>query len=172
MFLFCPISRFLYLADYSSSDHFTSYDSSRDSLLDSSSETSSDSYSDTSSNSSARYSLSGHLISDSPCDLPTAIYVGPSHKICRSPTSSVHVASPVRGALSPVRADLLPPHRRIRDSDSVTDFEVRLEEGYVPYVPREVGLGVIVEDNYEPYTVLETRKVSVTSKVVIVLARS
>ncbi|GKG62493.1 hypothetical protein Tco_0634266, partial [Tanacetum coccineum] len=41
------------------------------------------------------------------------------------------------------------PHKRIRDSNFVTDFEVSLEEGYVP---REIGLGVDVEDGYEPYT--------------------
>ncbi|GJT00841.1 hypothetical protein Tco_0822010 [Tanacetum coccineum] len=39
-----------------------------------------------------------------------------------------------------------------KDSDSLTDLEVSLEDGYVPYVPREVGLGVDVEDSYEPYT--------------------
>ncbi|GJZ78436.1 hypothetical protein Tco_0643273 [Tanacetum coccineum] len=55
-------------------------------------------------------------------------------------------------ALSPVRADLLQPHKRIRDFDFVTDFKVSLKEGYVPYVPRVVGLGVDVEDSYEPYT--------------------
>ncbi|GKB91969.1 hypothetical protein Tco_0964241 [Tanacetum coccineum] len=35
----------------------------------------------------------------------------------------------------------------------MTDFEV--EEGYVPCVPREIGLGVDVEDSYEPYTKLD-----------------
>ncbi|GKC56623.1 NAC domain-containing protein [Tanacetum coccineum] len=55
-------------------------------------------------------------------------------------------------SLSPVRADLSPPPKRIRDSDSVTDLEVSLEDGYVPYIPREVGLGVDVDDSYEPYT--------------------
>ncbi|GJU73998.1 putative reverse transcriptase domain-containing protein [Tanacetum coccineum] len=134
--------------DYSSSDHFTADDSSRDSLSDSLLETSSDSHSDTSFDSSSRHSSS---ISDSPCDLPTAIYVGPSHKICRSPTSSVPVASPVCGTLSPVRADLLLPRKKIRDSDFMTNFEVSSEEGYVPYILREIGLGVDVEDSYEPY---------------------
>ncbi|GKD60400.1 hypothetical protein Tco_1297909 [Tanacetum coccineum] len=141
-----------YSADYSSLDHFTSDDSSRVSPLDSSSETSSNSHSDTSSDSSSRHSSSGHFISDSPCDSPAATSAGPSHKRCRSPTSSIHVASPVPGTLSPVRAGLLPPCKRIRDADTVTDFEVSSEEGYVPYVPREIGLGVNVEDSYEPYT--------------------
>ncbi|GKA65742.1 hypothetical protein Tco_0765449 [Tanacetum coccineum] len=118
----------------------------------SSSETSLDSHSDTSPDSSLRHSSSGHPILDSPCDSSTATFARPSRKRCRSPTSSVHVASPVPGALSPVHADLLPPHKRIRDFDTVTDFEFSLEEVYVPYVPREIGLGVDVEDSYKPYT--------------------
>ncbi|GJT45648.1 putative reverse transcriptase domain-containing protein [Tanacetum coccineum] len=111
-----------------------------------------DSHSDTSSDSSSRHSSSSHSISDFPCDSPTATSARPSRKRCRSATASIYVASPVRGTLSPVRANLLPPHKRIRDSDSVTDLEVSSEEGYVPYVAREVGLGVDVEDSYEPYT--------------------
>ncbi|GJR02162.1 putative reverse transcriptase domain-containing protein [Tanacetum coccineum] len=141
-----------YTTDYSSSDHFTSYDSSQDSLSDSSSKTSSDSHLDTSSDSSSRHSSSGYAISDSPCDSPTAILAGPSCKRYRSPTTSLPIASPVCRALSLVHADLLPPHKRIRDSDSVTDFEVSSDEVYVSYVPREIGLGVNVENSYEPYT--------------------
>ncbi|GKE01825.1 hypothetical protein Tco_1389808 [Tanacetum coccineum] len=144
-----------YLVDYSLSDHFTSDDSSRDSLSDSSSKTSSDSYSDTSSHSPSRHSSSGHSISDSPCDSPTATSAWPSRKRRRSPTTSVPVASPVPGALSPVRADLLTPRKRIRDSDSMTNFEVSFEKSFVPYVPREIGLGIDVEDSYEPYTELD-----------------
>ncbi|GKE40138.1 hypothetical protein Tco_1463543, partial [Tanacetum coccineum] len=75
---------------YSSSYHFTSYYSSRDSPSDSSSETSSDSHSNTSSISSTRHSSSGHPISDSFWDSPTAIFTGPSHKRCSSPTTSIH----------------------------------------------------------------------------------
>ncbi|GJZ78435.1 hypothetical protein Tco_0643272 [Tanacetum coccineum] len=51
-----------YSANYSSSDHFTSDDSSRDSLSDSSLETTSDSHSDTSSDSSLRDSSSAYTI--------------------------------------------------------------------------------------------------------------
>ncbi|GKA29355.1 hypothetical protein Tco_0715600 [Tanacetum coccineum] len=120
-----------YSADYSSSDHFTSDDSSRDSLSDSSLETSSDSHSDTSSDSSLRHSSSDHPISYSLCDSPTATSAGPYCKNCRSPTTSVPVASPVPRALSPVRADLFPPRKRIRYSNFETDFEVSSEEGYV-----------------------------------------
>ncbi|GKE31088.1 hypothetical protein Tco_1450410, partial [Tanacetum coccineum] len=103
---------------------YPSYSSSLDHFTsdDSSRDSPSDSLSKTSSDSSSR------------------------HSFIRSPTSSVPVASPVHRALSPVHANLLPPPMRIRDSDSMTDFEVSLEEGYVPYVPREIGLGVDVED--------------------------
>ncbi|GJZ13065.1 putative reverse transcriptase domain-containing protein [Tanacetum coccineum] len=141
-----------YSTDYSLSDHFTSNDSSQDSLSNSLSETSSNSHSDSSSNSSSRHSFSGHPIPDSPCDSLTAIFARPSHKIRRSPTTSVPVASPVPGALSPVRADLLPPCKRIKDSDFVTNFEVSSEEGFIPHKPREIGLRVDVEDSYELYT--------------------
>ncbi|GKD60913.1 hypothetical protein Tco_1298422, partial [Tanacetum coccineum] len=140
-----------YTTDYSSLDHFTLDDSSQDSP----SEALSDSHSDTLSDSSSRHSSSGYVISDSPCDSSTAIFARPSRKRCRSPTSSVPVASPVCRALSPVRADLLPPHKRIWDSDSANDFEVSSEEDFEPYVPREIGLGVDVEDSYEPYTELD-----------------
>ncbi|GKF93248.1 hypothetical protein Tco_0279967, partial [Tanacetum coccineum] len=79
-----------YSMDYSSSDHLTSDDSPRDSPSDSSS----DSHSDTSSDSHSRHSSSGHFVSDFPCDSPNATSMGPSHKRRRSPTTSVHVASP------------------------------------------------------------------------------
>nr|GEV33313.1 reverse transcriptase domain-containing protein [Tanacetum cinerariifolium] len=99
-----------------------------------------------------RHSSSGYALSDSPCDSPTVTSVWPSRKRCWSPTSFVPVVSPVRGAPSPVRADLLPPRKRIMNSDSVMDFKVSSEDHYMPYVPREVGLGVDVEDSFEPYT--------------------
>nr|GEW72984.1 putative reverse transcriptase domain-containing protein [Tanacetum cinerariifolium] len=41
---------------------------------------------------------------------------GPSRKRCRSPTDSVPSSAPVMGSLAPTRADLLPPHKRFRDS--------------------------------------------------------
>nr|GEZ46486.1 hypothetical protein [Tanacetum cinerariifolium] len=121
-------------------------------FTDSSDKTSSDSHLDTSSDSSLIHSSSGHSILDSRCNSPTAISARPSRKRHRSPTTLVPVASPVPRALSPVRADLLWPCKRIRDSDSVIDFKVSSEEGSVPHVPREIGLGVDVEDSYEPYT--------------------
>ncbi|GJV29334.1 putative reverse transcriptase domain-containing protein [Tanacetum coccineum] len=53
---------------------------------------------------------------------------------------------------SPTAASTGPFQKRCRDSDSVTYFEVSSEDGYMPYVPREVGLGVDFEDSYESYT--------------------
>ncbi|GKC63077.1 hypothetical protein Tco_1095675, partial [Tanacetum coccineum] len=118
--------------DYSSSDH---------SSLDSSSEASSDFHSDASSDSSSRHSLPDH----SSLDLPSTS-TGPSRKRRRSPMTSVPALPPVAGALSPVCADLIPSPKRIRSPESVTDLEGCLEDSFEPYVPREVGLGVDVED--------------------------
>ncbi|GJZ99523.1 hypothetical protein Tco_0672074 [Tanacetum coccineum] len=52
----------------------------------------------------------------------------------------------VAGALSPVRADLIPSPKRIRSPESAKDLEVCSEDSFEPYVPREVGLGVDIED--------------------------
>nr|GEW29868.1 hypothetical protein [Tanacetum cinerariifolium] len=93
-----------------------------------------------------------YAILDSPDYSSTAAFARLSRKRCRSPTLSVPAVLPVRGALSPVHVVLSPPPKRIRDSDSMTDLEINLEDGYELYVPREVGLGVDFEDIYEPYT--------------------
>nr|GEX52877.1 hypothetical protein [Tanacetum cinerariifolium] len=105
--------------------------------------------SDTSSDSSLRHSSSGYALSDYPDDSSTAASKGLSRKRCRS--LPVPVSLPMYRALSSVQADLSPPPKRIRDFDSATDLENISEDGYEPYVPREVGLGVDVEDSYEPY---------------------
>ncbi|GJX80027.1 putative reverse transcriptase domain-containing protein [Tanacetum coccineum] len=86
---------------------------------DSSSEASSDFHSDASSDSSSRHSLPDH---SSP-DLP-GTSAGLSRKRRRSPMTSVPALSPVSGALSPVRADLIPSPKRVRDSGYLTDVEV------------------------------------------------
>nr|GEV70339.1 hypothetical protein [Tanacetum cinerariifolium] len=110
-------------------DPFTSDDSSETSL-----DSSSDDLSD---------SLSGHSSSDhsSPA-LPSGRKS--SHRLCslrnRSPTIPVTRSSPIPGALSPVRADLLPPPKRIRNSDSATDLEDCLDESSELSVPRETSL--------------------------------
>ncbi|GKB90214.1 putative reverse transcriptase domain-containing protein [Tanacetum coccineum] len=103
--------------DRSSSDYFSPDDSARDSSSDSSPEVSSNFHSDASSDTSSRHSLSDH----SSIDLPT-------------------------GDLSPVRANLIPSPKRIRSLEIATDLEGCLEDSFEPYVPREVGLGVDIED--------------------------
>ncbi|GJU41687.1 putative reverse transcriptase domain-containing protein [Tanacetum coccineum] len=127
--------------DYSSSDHFSLDDSSRDLSSSSSSKTSSDPSSDDLSNSLSDHSLpapslgmrpSHHLcslvlsiprssaaISDRPSHDSSS--ASPSCKRSRSPAASVLLSSPILGALSYARADLLPS-------------------------PKRAGLGVNVED--------------------------
>ncbi|GJZ39912.1 putative reverse transcriptase domain-containing protein [Tanacetum coccineum] len=86
---------------------------------DSSSEASSDFHSDASSDSSSRHSLSDH---SSP-DLP-GTSAGLSRKRRRSPMTSVPALSPISGALSPVRADLIPSPKRVKDSGYLAEVEV------------------------------------------------
>ncbi|GJT52435.1 hypothetical protein Tco_0978592, partial [Tanacetum coccineum] len=114
--------------------HSTDHSSS-----DSSSEASSDFHLDASSDSSSRHSLSYH---SSP-DLP-GTSAKPSRKRCRSPMTSVPALSPVSGALSHVRADLIPSPKRVRDSSYSADVEVD---------PRETSLrdDVIVRVSDKPY---------------------
>ncbi|GKD91414.1 hypothetical protein Tco_1366921 [Tanacetum coccineum] len=84
---------------------------------------------------SADCSLSDHFTSN---DLSRDSFLDSS-----SPTTSVPVASLVRGALSPVRADLLPPRKRIRDSDSVTDFEPYIEPDIDPDVQENIDACIV-----------------------------
>ncbi|GJT13812.1 hypothetical protein Tco_0860854 [Tanacetum coccineum] len=107
----------------------------------SSSEASSDFHSDASFDSSSRYSLPDH---SSP-DLPSTS-AGLSHKRRRSPMASVLALPPVSRALSPVRADLIPSPKRIRSPETATDLEGCSEDSFEPYIPREVDLGVDIED--------------------------
>ncbi|GJY06681.1 putative reverse transcriptase domain-containing protein [Tanacetum coccineum] len=111
-----------HIVNYSSSDYFTSDDSSRDSPSDSSLEIPLDSSSDALSDSSFVPSIpySSATITERPSHSSS---VGPSRKRSRSPTTLVPLSSPVPGALSFVCVDLLPPHKRIRSSDSAMDLE-------------------------------------------------
>ncbi|GKB48889.1 putative reverse transcriptase domain-containing protein [Tanacetum coccineum] len=102
---------------------------------------SSDFHSDASSDSSLRHSLPDH---SSP-DLPST-FTGLSRKIRRSPMTSVPASPLISGALSPVRTDLIPSPKWIRSLETATDLEGCSEDSFEPYVPREVGLGVDVED--------------------------
>ncbi|GJR81022.1 hypothetical protein Tco_0151807 [Tanacetum coccineum] len=142
--------------DYSSSDYFTFDDSLRDLPSDSSSETSSSTL--------PSGMRSSHQLCSSVPSIPhsfAAITGRPSHsssaglsrKTSRSPTTSVLVSLPILGALSSVRADLLPPHKRIRSFDSVRDLEVSSDKSSVSSVPRETGLRVDIDvkGSDEPY---------------------
>ncbi|GJV56852.1 hypothetical protein Tco_1457857 [Tanacetum coccineum] len=121
--------------------HSVNYSSS-----DSSSEASSDFHSDASSDSSLRHSLSDH----SSYDL-LSISTGPSRKRRRSLMTYVPALPPISRALSPFCVDLIPSPKRIRSTESTTDLEGCLEDSFEPYIPREVGLGVDVEDeSFEP----------------------
>ncbi|GJZ45017.1 hypothetical protein Tco_0592613 [Tanacetum coccineum] len=161
--------------DYSSLDDISLDDSLRDSSSSSSSESSSDSSMDAlsdfaSSRSSSDHSLptpssdmrpSHHLcslvpsinrssaaISERPSSDSSSVSL--SRKRSRSPTASVPLSSPILGALSYVRADLLPSPKRIRSPKTATDLEGCLEDCFDPYVPREAGLRVDFKDeSYE-----------------------
>nr|GEY97417.1 hypothetical protein [Tanacetum cinerariifolium] len=125
--------------DHSSSDYFSLDDSDRDSFSDSSSEASLDFHSDALSDSSSRHSLSDH---SSP-DLPSTS-TGPSRMRRRSPMTSILVLPPISGALSPIRANLIPSPKRVKDPCYLADVEVG---------PRETSLrdDVIARGSDEPY---------------------
>ncbi|GKD69834.1 hypothetical protein Tco_1323924, partial [Tanacetum coccineum] len=158
--------------DYSSSNHFSSDDSSRDSSSSSSSEISSDSSVDALSNSASSRSSSDHSVptpssgmrpSHHLCSLVPSIhrssvaisdrpshdssFASPSRKRSRSPATCISLSSPTLGALSYVCADLLPSPKRIRNPETVTDLEGYSEDSFEPYVPREAGLRVDFKDN-------------------------
>ncbi|GJT41030.1 hypothetical protein Tco_0940895 [Tanacetum coccineum] len=157
--------------DYSFSDHISLDDSSRDSSSSSSSESSSDSSTDALSDFAFSHSSSDHSLptlssdirpSHHLCSLVPSInrssaaiserlsrdssFVSPSRKRSRSPTAFVPLSSPTLGALSYVRADLLPSPKRIRSLETAIDLEGYSEDSFELYVPREAGLGVNFED--------------------------
>nr|GEW26856.1 retrotransposon protein, putative, Ty3-gypsy subclass [Tanacetum cinerariifolium] len=152
------------------------HDSSRDSSSSSSSETSSDSPLDDLSDSSSSQSSFDHSLLALPlvtrssfhlCSLVPSIphspaaaerpshssVTGPSRKRSRSPTTSILRSSPTLGALLPARADLLPPPKRIRSFDFVTDLQDHLDESYESFVTRETSLrnDVVVRVSDEPH---------------------
>nr|GEX76832.1 hypothetical protein [Tanacetum cinerariifolium] len=128
--------------DHSSSGSFSPDDSAQDSSPDSSLEASadfhSDASSDSSSDSSSRHSLSDH---SSP-NLPSTS-TGPSRKRRRSPVTSVPVLPLISGALSPVRADLIPSPKRVKHSGYLVDVEVgpretKVERVMHPAMPEDI----------------------------------
>nr|GFC19472.1 hypothetical protein [Tanacetum cinerariifolium] len=91
-----------------------------------------------SSDSSSRHSSSDH---SSP-DLPSTS-AGPSRKRRRSLMTSVPALPLVYGALSPVRADLIPPPKRLKDIGYLADVEVdpretRDERVTHPAMPKDI----------------------------------
>ncbi|GJR93956.1 hypothetical protein Tco_0266130 [Tanacetum coccineum] len=139
----------------SSSSSETSLDSSADALSDSASSRSSSNHSLPTPSSGMR--PSHHLCSLVPSihrsfaaisDRPShdSSSTSPSRKRSRSPAASVPLSSPIPGALSYARANLLPSPKRIRSPESATDLEGCSEDSFKPYVPRETGLGVDFED--------------------------
>ncbi|GJV94302.1 hypothetical protein Tco_1545879 [Tanacetum coccineum] len=159
-----------HLVDYCSSDQFTLDDSSRDSPSSSSSKTSSDSSTDALSDYLSSHSSSNHLSLALPlgmrsshqlCSLVLSIPpssapiterpshsspVGPYRKRSRSPTTSVPLSSPTLGALSFVRADLLPPRKRIMSPETVTNLEDCSDESSEPSRSRGNDLEMDVDD--------------------------
>nr|GEV37992.1 hypothetical protein [Tanacetum cinerariifolium] len=91
--------------------------------------------------SSSRHSSSDH----SSFDLP-GTSVGPSRKRRRSPMTSVPALPLVSRALSPLRADLIPPPKRIRDIGYLADVEVDPRETRVEKVTHLV----MPKDIHEP----------------------
>ncbi|GJY31497.1 putative reverse transcriptase domain-containing protein, partial [Tanacetum coccineum] len=116
--------------DRHSSPDFTSDSSSFGSSSDSSSDSSSsgspsDSWSDTSSVHSLGFDASGQTHSGPSTRVASSrsldsslLSAGPSHKRCRSPTTSVPSSTLVLRPVSPTHADLLSPRKRFRDSYS------------------------------------------------------
>nr|GEV01089.1 anaphase-promoting complex subunit 2 [Tanacetum cinerariifolium] len=105
----------------------------------SSSEASSNFHSDASSDSSSRHSLSDHFSPDL-----SSTSAEPSCKRRRSLMTNVHALPPVSGALSPVRADLIPSSKRVKDFGYFVNVEVG---------PRETSLrdDVIASGSDEPH---------------------
>nr|GEU84412.1 putative reverse transcriptase domain-containing protein [Tanacetum cinerariifolium] len=165
-------------ADDSSSDLFTVDDSSRDSSLDSLSKTSLDSSSDALSDSSFGHSSSDHSSPTLPSGMRSSHHLcssvssipysfaaitkrpshsssaGPSLKRSRSPTTFVPISSHIPKALSPARADLLPPPKRIRSSDSAMDLDGCSDESPESSVPRETSLrdDVVIKGSDKTYS--------------------
>nr|GEV73679.1 hypothetical protein [Tanacetum cinerariifolium] len=95
-------------------------------------------------NHSSSDSLSRHLLSDhSSPDLPSTT-AGPSRKRRRSLMTSVPALPPVSGALSHVRAGLIPSPKRVRDSGYLADVEVGHKE-------TSLRDGVIAKGSDEPH---------------------
>nr|GEU73258.1 reverse transcriptase domain-containing protein [Tanacetum cinerariifolium] len=148
--------------DYSSSHHFALNNSLSDSSSSSSLETSSDPSSDDLPDSSFDHSLpapsSGMRPSHHLCLLVPSIphssatiinrpshdssSTSPSRKRSRSPAAPVPLSLHIHGALTYVRADVLPSPKRIRSPKSATDLEVSSAENFELSRSRRTNLGM------------------------------
>nr|GFA55540.1 hypothetical protein [Tanacetum cinerariifolium] len=95
--------------------------------------------------SSSYYSFPNDSARDSSSD--SSSEASPSRKRRRSPMTSVSALSPVFGALSPVRADLIPSPKRVKDSDYLANIKVDSRESSKP--SRSRGTDVGVDDDIE-----------------------
>ncbi|GKD25563.1 hypothetical protein Tco_1231777 [Tanacetum coccineum] len=89
--------------------------------------------------------------------------LGPSRKRCRSPTASVPSSTHVSRSIAPTPADLLPPHKRFRDSyspensreehmevdtaDAEVVADVGISEGVVAHPEDGIGMGFEITDS-------------------------
>ncbi|GJU22551.1 hypothetical protein Tco_1155893 [Tanacetum coccineum] len=90
-------------------------------------------------------------------------FASPSLKRSRSPTTSVLRSSPIPGVLSPARADLLPPPKRIRSFDSTIDLEDCSDE---PHSEHDIDLEIQVEIN-ECITYADALRARIDARVVV-----
>nr|GEY80652.1 hypothetical protein [Tanacetum cinerariifolium] len=138
-------------SDHYSSPDFTSDSSSSGSSSDSSSYTSSGLPLDSLSDTSSIHFQESSLDSFSERSLDSSLLsAGPSRKRCKSSTTSVPLSTPVSRSITPTHADLLPPHKRCRDSYSPEDSrEEHMKIGTVDadtVTDLGIGDGVDTED--------------------------
>nr|GFB48235.1 hypothetical protein [Tanacetum cinerariifolium] len=124
----------MYSSNHSSSDHFSSDDSSLYCLSDSSLDYSLD-------------SSSCHSLPDSFVDALASISACPSCKRCRSHAVLAPLATPIPGAFSPVHADLLPPRKRIRGAFTTSDCDGSTKESYEAYTKPDIDSDVEADIN-------------------------
>ncbi|GJZ54159.1 putative reverse transcriptase domain-containing protein [Tanacetum coccineum] len=70
------------------------------------------------------------------------LFVGPSRKRCRSPTTSVPSSTPISRLIAPTHVDLLPPRKRLRDSYSHEDSREEHMEIGIADAEAVVDLGI------------------------------
>ncbi|GKC31397.1 hypothetical protein Tco_1038691, partial [Tanacetum coccineum] len=153
--------------DYSYSDHFSLDDSLRDSSSSSSSKTSLDSSMDALSDSASSRSSFDHSLPTPSSDHLMILLLQVLLARGVDPlAASVSLSSPILGALSYARADLLNLPKRIRSPELATDLEGCSEDSFEPYVPREAGLGVDFED--ESFELCRSREADLEEDVNVV----